>query len=460
MIAAGRTVLPFALAAILAGLAGCATDWDQVRASHVEQIADTLTERTRTALPADAVATLDDCIRIALANNLDVRSAEISQRLARLDRNIAFGAMLPQIDIQHTDAGRSKPHLVRSANGYLEMSDERIAQTAVRVQQPIFVPQAWLVYQARKKGEDIAALVTERTRQIISLQVTAKYYACLSQTDARQAIAQSLKEAETLADEVAALRREGLATESELLRVRTLRQSRANDLAENARANASARAALLKTMGLDPFADIRLCVPAPVAAEPGSLPEQILLAMRNRMELRIADRQIGIRKDQIHLAIADFLPNLVGMASYNNTSDSYVRYGDFWTYGLSGVMTVFDGFRNVFAYKAARKQHEQAFVDREQTCLSIMLAVQAAGQQVDRATEQVELAQSALRAAAAELSEARAQWREGLLTPSRRREAMAQYDQARVNVALAAYQQQIAMAALRDVLGLTRGVEQ
>jgi len=69
------------LAAALA--AGCATrDWDKIRREQAEAYRSKLAAATEQALADGEALDLDDCLRLALENNLAIESAHIAQRIA------------------------------------------------------------------------------------------------------------------------------------------------------------------------------------------------------------------------------------------------------------------------------------------------------------------------------------------------------------------------------------------
>ena len=229
--------------------------------------------------------------------------------------------------------------------------------------------------------------------------------------------------------------------------------SQTTALNETRRLYEETSAALLEAMGLSPLSDITLKAETPLTVEEKGLADQVLRALQNRLELYIADKTIEVRKDEVKIAIAQFLPKPAGFGNFTYSTDSHNKYKDLWTFGLSGVLTVFDGFANIHEYQAAREKGKQAFLHREQACLKIMLEVVRARNQYDNSIALCELARQNLVAAEAGWNEASAKWREGLLTASDKSEAFARLTSARADLSAADYQAQVATATLLDVLG-------
>ncbi len=448
-----------ALAAVLAAtvaLAGCGSvDFARVRREHTEEFPDALLAKTLAELPPGKSVDLNDCIRIALANNLDVQTARINRRLANLERKIAFSNFLPQIDVGFNFNTPNHQQASKSSSGYNPISDRSITTTTISAQQSIFMPETWFLYDAYKKNEDISELLARRTRDLIRLQVTTLYFACLSQEQSQAAIESSLKQARALLIEMEALAEEGMTMPSQVEQVRALVRAQEANLVSNTLAQRETRAALLEAMGLSPVAEISLKTTTPLAVEDQELADQILQAMLQRPELHIADRTIEIRKDETRIAIVQFLPKLLGISGLTHSTNSYLKYSNLGTFGVSAVLSVFDGFANIFEYKAAREREKQAAIDREQRCMEIMLEVIQARSQYDQAREQQKVARQELVAARALLDETEAQWQEGFIKTSERLDATTRHITAHTNVLVADFQVQVTTATLLAVMGST-----
>jgi len=447
---------------ILAGLVGalalcgCSVDFAKMRDEHARSFGAEMDRRTANALGADGTVGLGDCVTIALANNLDVKSAEIQQRLATLDRQIAFASFLPQVDVDWSYNETHRPGIRKTANGDVQMSDRFVTDYGVSAQLPLFMPQTWFLYAAREKGEEISRYVKRRTEQLITLRVVALYYACLSQEELRRHLESSVQESQALLKEITALEREGLVLSCDRAAVEAMALARQKALDDNLRNERDLKAQLLETMGLSPLAEVTLQGEPALESPAGELADQVLEALLRRPELAVADRTIEIRKDELRMAIADFLPVISGYTSVSRSSDSFLKYATTWAYGASAVLTVFDGFANIYRYQEARERQTEAFIERERLCLSIMLEVLTARHQADEAASSMAVAAKQRQAAEAKLKVIEAQWREGLIDTSERLDALAMRDGAVAQESAARYRQQVAWATLMDVQGHTK----
>jgi outer membrane protein TolC len=345
--------------------------------------------------------------------------------------------------------------LMKLGGAAFAMADQDITQGVINAQLAVFNPQTWFLYSAYKKGEDIQKLVAERVRQAIRLQITALYMACLSQETTGKAIETSVEQARSLVKQMEAFRREGLILKSDLDATNVFLTSQENNLINNQRLQKSTKAELMEAMGLSPLAYITLKgVPSFEIADE-ELTDQIYKALINRPEMKISDRNVAIREDAVKIAIAGFFPVVGLFTEYTYNSNSYYYYENIWSYGVSGVLAVFDGFANIQEYKAAKQEREQAMVEREQQCLKIMLEVIKARDLLGKAQDIKALLTKQTDASRISLKEVQAQWNEGLITASDRLKAVSNNRTAEANLALADYQYQVAAASIIDVMGLS-----
>jgi outer membrane protein TolC len=439
----------------MALILGCAMDFNKTRARHAKEFPQALNRKSKDLIKAGEFLDLDSCIKIALDNNLDIKIADIKGRLAGIQRNIAFSYFLPYIDVQVTRLENNEQQLQKATGSYFAMADQNITQSVISGQLAIFNPQTWFIYDAFNKGEDIQLLVAERVRQAIRLQVTALYMACLSQESSGKAIEASLEQARALVKQMEAFQREGLILKSDLEEAKVFLTSQENSFLDNQRLQKSTKAELMEAMGLSPLVEISLKGVPSFEVKDEDLTQQIYVALINRPEMKIADKNIAIREDLIKIAIAGFLPKITLFSDYTNSSNSYQYYENIWSYGIAGVLSVFEGFANIQEYRAAKQLYGQVMLEREQSCLKIMLEVIRARDLLKKAEEMRNLLSREVDASSSSLKEIQAQWEEGLVTSSDKLKAISRFTAAEANLALADYQYQVAAAAMIDVMGLS-----
>ncbi len=445
------------LTAVFCLLQGCATfPGLSSRLDDRDAFLDALDERTDAALAQDHPFTLDRCIAVALENNLDVKKADLEARLAKLNRRIAFSNFLPEISLSynHTELNEA-PGSAIFGSMKTTVQDRIVNETAMNAQMPIFAPATWFLYALHRRGEEIGTIAADYTRQMIALQITGLYFQSLAVEEAQRVLEARHAAAKALAKEVEAFHGEGMATDADLAQIRVLVLAQENECARNARAKDRCLAELLTAMGLSPAAKLQLAPSTPLEKPEGSLEEWLLESLLNHPRLAAADRLAAIEREKVRIALADFLPALVGFASRSHTSNSFMAYPYASAFGFAGVMSIFNGFANVNEYRAARVEQEKAFLTREQESLALMLEVVRAHSRLEDSQADLKLAEAASTASEMMLKEETAKMREGLLRPSEMLDSAARHDAALVNAVAARYQNEVMIALARNVLGAT-----
>ncbi len=436
---------------------GCAhVDFGRVREEQAAGFREEVEARTEAIVPEEEALTLDECISIALENNLEVEKAEIERCIARLGRRTAFANFLPTLELQ-SNYVVFEPQPENKILGplYTPLHDKEIRETVLQAQLPIFVPATWYLYAAHRRGEEIAELVEDYVRQMTSFQVTALYFHCVALEQSGKALESQLAAAEALEKEVGALYEEGMVLDWHAEQAEALVLSRRIALAKTERGQQQAVADLLAAMGLSPLAGLSLALDMPLEAPTGELADLAYEALLDHPRLHIADRQVAVEDNKVKIALTEFLPKLFGFASRTNSSNSFVRYPNITQTGLTGVLTLFDGLATVNEYRIARQEREKAYLAREQECFSVLVSVVRAWLNLQNAEDDLTLAAKALDIAETRLTDVELHWEEGLIKYSERLDAVAERDSAEINLTNARFQKQVVVAGLRNAIGKT-----
>lgn len=441
---------------LVALLGGCESfDGLAMRREHAEGFVGNIDTKTEQALADYNSLKLDDCIRIALENNLSIKVAEIQGRVATLEKNISFANFLPAVSLDYSDYESDPERKIKFGGEGLAMSDKHVRELSWEIQMSIFNPMTWFLYSMHRRGEEAAELVTECTRQMAVLEVTARYFQCLSLGQSEQALESRIGAVEVFQKDVQAFYAEGIVSRWQALEAQVALKDRRNSLRAIRDEQVKAKARLLAAMGLSPLRAVVLSEDMPLEKPAGTMSDHILEALLKHPRLAVADRQIAIEKDKVKIAIANFLPSLVGFATRTNTSDSHLMYRNYWAGGLIGTLSIFDGFANINSYKAAKKNAEAAFIRREQDALTLMLEIVKADLDVKDSEENMSLAEITHEAAAARYEETRARWEEGLVDSAAMLDVLARKDSAQAAMMNARYRLQVSIATLLNVMGRT-----
>ena len=452
-----RGIIGFVLIFAVA-LGGCASRIREIRDNNVREYQKNLAERTQKFIKPNQKLGLRDCIQIALKNNLRGQVSEIQARIKKLEKNVALSYFLPTVEINAKyTAWESQPKQKIAPGEYHAIHDKDISDFVIQAQMPIFIPSTWYLYSLHNRGADIADLILDHTRQMITYQVSAMYYQCLTLQEMSEAMESKVAAAKALEREMTSYQEEGLVNEWQRKQAQTLTLSRHFALNRTKRSFRQAKADLLSVMGLSPMADLTLIKEQTLDAPKATLEDLILQALLENPQLHIADRTLEIQHDKAKIAVSNFLPHLIGFASFSSTSNSFVLDKSYWMGGVTGLMTVFNGFANINEYKAAREREKEAMVQREEMCLTIMLQVIKAYLTLQDVQEDLLLVQKNFEVVSGRLAEIKAKWEEGMIKPSEKLEAIAQLDNAQRKVIKARFQQQVSLATLFNAMGKSYG---
>jgi len=445
--------IPIACALLLTGCSRF--DGNAVRREHAETYRRTLSEKTEKMLSESNSLTLDDCVQIALRNNLGIRTAEVQKQIATLEQKVAFSHFLPSVNLNYHYTRWDPQPKIKFGSSAVAMHDERIRDITWEIHMSIFDPSTWFLYSMHQRGEEIAELVSEYVKQMTVLQVTVLYYHCLSLYEVEKALETQLAAAVELEKKLRAFREEGLATQWQAEQAEVLALGRATALHRTQYALSQAKADLLAAMGLSPLADISLELETPLRVPEKPLEELVLESLLSHPQLQIADREIAIEQEKVKVAIAAFLPRLMGFASRTHSSDSFLKYRNYWTTGLVGTLSLFNGFANINEYKAAKQRREKAFIQREDRALALIVEVVKAYLNLKNAEEEMLLAKKSFDMESTRFAEIEQLWREGLADSSKMLSVLADRDQAQMQVMNSRFKLQVSVATLLNVVGQT-----
>ena len=418
---------------------------DRARREHTASFTSNLVQMAQAELAQPL--SLDDCIRIAMTNNYAVRKADLDRKLTRIGRQVAFTAFLPTVAAS------------ASYNSYEKappMSEKNFGTAELNVTMPIIMPSSWFLYAAARHGYASAGIAAHYVRQGIVMQTSVNYFNVLVQHDTIAALETQLDAARETATRVSGLADEGLVAGWEGDQAQFAAELRETELQHARRQLTVLRSELLQGLGLPPNAPIILSGDTGQAQRPeGAVDDLVLQALAIHPELAIADRQVVIQDQQVRQAFCNFLPVISLFSNGSWTGNDLAAHAENWATGFHGVWTLFDGLANVARYKASKVEREQTQLARENTFLSVMVAVVAADAAAYDAGEIARVRKRAWEVASAKSADYDAKAREGLLPLSDALDARAVMDLAQVALVKSRFQERIAIANLELAMGLT-----
>lgn len=476
---AGHVALAAGVAALLAGCApGLGERVETAREYAQGKLGETEAFFRTNATPL----TLGFCRELAHRRTLKLTQARLDAQLAHFQSMGAFSAFLPQVEATYQRTGTNKTLRtnLRSLGVTAQMQDRWVTEAALTISQPVFAPNAWLLWLAARRGEALQRLVAERNEQMLDVQVASLFYqAAVADRTILAYEAQAEASAE-LKRQVAGLAAEGMALRGETARAEAYRQS---DLynAQVARDNArSAKAGLLDLLNFHPLADapdpvgdslldVRALPWATIDAEGKPQPctramamalppeEWLWSALVARKEMWAGDLAITLRKTEALAALAHFLPTLSVSGGGAYTSNAFLTPHRTLTGGIGGVMSVFDGLRSVSDYLAAKARERAAYDLREDAAATLAVSVWQTWANWRQARERKAVAEAAKEAAEVDYDETYARYQNDQETLSEVLDKFAARERARIDAISSDYADALAEFVFRDTVGLGWG---
>lgn len=416
-----------------------------------------------------ATLSLDEVVEIARERNLDLRIKKLESEIATLDKKIAFGNFLPSITLggsytrmdDNIDIEMGIPKVSIPSIGTLPLPssidarliDENFHTTGVAAQIPIFVPSTWYLYSARQKGEDISKLAESFADKMLQLQVMSEYFYILSLESERDTLINNLKSSQELEKKVEiSLKVEGVL-EWELQKVQALVESQKIALDRNARDLRIAKMNLKRTLNLNMQEDIKLEKIESKEIELPTLEECIYTALNGNEILQIREKGQEINEDLKKIAITNFLPKIVLGGGYINNSNHTLADPDFLFGNVSGVISIFNGFKNINEYKKAVKREKIGELTLEKQFMTTVLEVTKAYENVKTTQELWNMAKLNYEAEVGKLRQRGVERKVEMIGDEEYFKALAEYNTALSLKEKIQYQYELALGALSIAMG-------
>ena len=450
----GRLVLLALVAGILVGCTNPGVAYRE-EASHTFKT-NLVTETERVLAEAGGVLTLSNALELAHARSLKLVQQDYEAKLARINRATAFSAFLPTVGLSGTGlmAGGhvdDLPYL-----GDLEKSHLRARSASLVVAQPVFTPVAWVMFAESQYGVRIKDIVRERAGQLLDVQVAALFYQTAVAERRVETAERQLESARALTNRVTRLASEGYATPADTARAkaRCVLAETSLDAARNDAA--AAREELAGLLHLWPLATFKVSGESLLALPP--LPEKrveewVWDGLVSRKDLAAGDQTLELRKAQVIEALAGFLPNAVlGGGGLSGSIEDVAIRG--WAGSLIGTWAIFEGFRTVQQYRAARAARETEFKLQEERMTAVVIAVADSWRQRRLVRQKATAARAWAEAARLDYEAAARRHEDGQETLSTVLDKLAVSEDAETKLAESAYGEAMSDILLRQAVGI------
>lgn len=417
---------------------------------------------------------LDEAIEIAKERNLDLRIKNLEKEIASLDKKISFGNFLPSInlmggytklddtidlDVDTSNLKSGISNVMPQLGAILPSTmpsrfvDESFYTYGVSAQIPIFVPSTWYLYSARKKGEKISELAEKVVEKMLELQVMGEYYYILALESEHTALESELKSAKELENKVKISLKVEAVLPWEYEKAEAFVKLKEYALNENERDTKIAKMKFLRTLNLNPLEDISLSDEIIFVENLPTMEECIYEAVSGNEILKITEEGKNISKDIKKIAITNFLPKIILGGGYINNSSEILSDPDFLYGNVSGVISIFNGFKNVNEYKKAVRKEKISELKLEKEFMTVIIETARAYKNLEKADELRYIAGLNLKAEEGRLYQKKSERKVDLIGDEEYFKALSSYEEALSTKKKADFQYSMALGSLKIAMG-------
>lgn len=294
---------------------------------------------------------------------------------------------------------------------------------AVTVTEPIYMGgKIRTMYQLSKLSNDAAKLQMDKQKEDLIIRVDEAYWRVVSLQHKLELARQYCSLLDTLSHDVEIMLDEGVATPSDVTKVRVKLNEAQMNLTKAEDGLALSKMALLQLCGLDLSGDYLITeydATRPQFPEATPNMEQV---WDNRTEIKLLKLGDKLARANVRLATSGLLPNVAVSGSYlisnPNLLNGYQnKFGGMFT---AGVVVNFPicHVDDIYAVKAAKHRRNQIEYELEEAKSMIELQVNKLNYELEVANKKLEQAQSNLRNAEENLRLANESFDEGVVSSS------------------------------------------
>jgi outer membrane protein len=404
--------------------------------------------------------TLNDCIRVTLENNPQLKASEMDVLTGEGNYGIARSNLLPQINFVANAQRTTSNLIITSKSPYASLYYKQPDNTnypyytaSVTLTQQLF--SFGKNYFGMKSSEELinaARYNLRNTRNTLIYNVKQNFYNLLQYNMIIESDKYLLKQMETQLQQAESYYKAGLKTKIDVLSAKTSLGNIKLSLitAENARKIYILN--LLSLMGLPLTSAISFT--GTLEATPITFDTSLYVnkALENRPDYLSLKKQLDSAQYSYKQSISSYFPTLSGNASYNWAGQDFPLVWN-WAIGLELDFNIFSGFATTSAMQVARAQLLKIKYSIDQEKLAVELSVQSALDNIDQAQKSIAVAKDTLSEAEANLQLTEKGYIAGLNNYLDYLTAVANYQNAEASYATALASYNIAVANLEYVTG-------
>lgn len=375
-------------------------------------------------LKAQTVYSLDDCVRLSLKNNLQMKNGQLDTKSIQSRINEAKSGFLPSVDItgQYQYYITMPKMLVPAefmggAKGeYREfvMGSPQTTSAALQVSQVLYNQKVFIALRAAKSAKSMTDLQVGKTREDLIYNVSAVYYNLQMIQQNRSMIDSNLVILDKILSTNKVLQANEIISKTNLKRLQINYDNLKNER-NNMQLTGNKAYNLLKFLMGVPLTDSLSVAQfnktaTPVAAGNGNV--------ENRLDVRMGKEQITLAELDKKASIADYYPSLSGVFNYSVTGyydemNPFKSINDRWMQGsyvgLQLKIPVFSGMSRYnqvkqkdFAVQKAQNNYELMKQSAQKDIADAVNNYMSTTNSYDNAKRSLELAQDVFRSSETE----------------------------------------------------------
>lgn len=421
---------------------------------------------------------MDEALRIGMAQSVRVRSAALGVERAEHDRRTSVAQLLPNVSANGSygytlkkqrmylggDDARSPMSAMFPAEG-IEVGQTHNIQAGINAQMPIVNTQLWASLKLGRVAVEQAIESARASRVDLTAEVRKAYMAVLLAQESLRVLEVSLANMQANGENIRHKYERGLVAEYDLIRMQAQLKNLAPDIIRAGQSIRLAKMKLLVLLGMEPDTPLMLTetlaqyterVYGAMLAEPArtSFAPEGNTTLRN---LDLASKQLSAA---LHARQAAYWPTLGANFNYtyNFSNDRFAlsnskRWSPYSMVGLSLNIPLFAGGARYYGVRSVRSQMAQIALERAQAEREVRLGVSNALSERRNASEQFVASREAVRSAEKGLEIATIRYRTGASTVLELNDAELALRQAQMSLNQSIYNYMIASFSIEQLQG-------
>ncbi len=403
---------------------------------------------------------IDDSVQIALKGNPLVQIAREQKTVAQGRVTTATSAAYPNLTASGSYTWLEKVPSATFEGTSFTLGEQGNYLTSVNLTQPLY--QGGKIAAGIRGAKLYRVLAEEQlrgTQQNIAFSAEKAYYDVLLDEEFYAVSQMALELAEGHQSDVKKKHDQGAASDYDLLRATIEVSNMRAQMIQARNALNLARTTFLKVLALPLSTDFVLTDELGYEPAEAKMDESLTVASVRRPDIRQAELQISMQKENIRATKADLYPSLSAVGTWEGGNSSRFSFGGTdweqgWYLGAMLSFPIFEGRRTRGILVQERAKLRQFELEKEDLLQSVELEVKQAILSLEDATEFVESQKENVRQAEEGLRLANVRYENDMATELDILDARLALTQARNNYAQAVYNHTLARLSLKKAMGV------